>query len=450
MNVLVLNSGSATLKFQLIVTDLDRMAQNREERLCRGQVEQIGGEAIITIETHKRGRQKFTATLPDISDALEHLLRWMIRDASGISQVRSLADIHAVGHRVVHGGELFAESTVISDDVLKGIEECIDLAPLHNPNNLQGILAARQVLGPNLPQVAVFDTSFHQSIPERAFLYALPYHLYRRHHIRRYGFHGTSHRYVTDRYQAMRALSKEQTHVITLHLGNGCSAAAIRGGCSMDTSMGMTPLEGLVMGTRSGDIDPALVNLVATKEGLSTHEVEALLNAQSGLLGISGLTNDMRVLLDELDARDDHRVRLAIEIFCYRARKYIGAFLASVGGADAIIFTGGIGENSPDIRRRISSGLEWAGLTLDDRRNTQMVGLEGQISTEDSRLHAFVIPTDEELLIARDTVRCIAALEPQRFPKALGPEAEDSAEASRSHSRFADEAAFIHEPKAGR
>jgi acetate kinase len=281
------------------------------------------------------------------------------------------------------------------------------LAPLHNPNNIKGILAARKVFGPNLPQVAVFDTSFHQSIPEHAFLYAVPYHLYRRHHIRRYGFHGTSHRYVADRYRSIRRLSKEQTNVITLHLGNGCSAAAIRNGRSIDTSMGMTPLEGLVMGTRSGDIDPAIVNFIATKEGLSTHEVDALLNTQSGLLGISGLTNDMRVLLQELEDHDDHRVRVAIEVFCYRARKYIGAFLACMGGAEAIIFTGGIGENSPSIRQRICQGLEWAGLKLDKTRNDAGVGSEMQIATEDSTLHAFVIPTDEELLIARDTVHCI-------------------------------------------
>ena len=407
MNVLVLNSGSSSLKFQLIVTDVDRIAQNRDDRLCRGQIERIGGEAIIAVETRQGLRQKFTASLHDISASLEYLVRWIASDASGISEVQSLADIHAVGHRVVHGGELFAESTLITDEVLKGIEECIDLAPLHNPNNIKGILASRQVFGARLPQVAVFDTSFHQSIPEQAFLYAVPYHLYRRHHIRRYGFHGTSHRYVAYRYRTLRALSKEQTHVITLHLGNGCSATAIRGGCSVDTSMGMTPLEGLVMGTRSGDVDPAIVNLIATKEGLSAHEVETLLNTQSGLLGLSGLTNDMRVLLEELRDQDDRRVRLAMEVFCYRARKYIGAFLACMSGADAIVFTGGIGENSADIRTRICAGLEWAGLRLDEKRNQQPGGSDRQISTDDSSLHAFVIPTDEELLIARDTVRCI-------------------------------------------
>ena len=407
MNVLVLNAGSSSLKFQLIATDPERIVRNQDERLCRGVIERIGGEAIITVQTSGAGRQKFTASLPDVAAALEYLVRWIASEASGITQIRALADIDAVGHRIVHGGEMFSESTVITDEVLQGIEDCIDLAPLHNPNNLQGIRASRQVFGNDLPQVAVFDTSFHQTIPEQAYLYAVPYHLYRRHHIRRFGFHGTSHRFVAERYGALRHVTSEQTNLITMHLGNGCSAAAIRGGRSVDTSMGMTPLEGLVMGTRCGDIDPAVVNLISTKEGLSTNEVEALLNTQSGLLGISGLTNDMRVLLHELKDHDDRRVRLAIEIFCYRARKYIGAFLACMGGADAVVFTGGIGENSSEIRARICEGLEWAGLKLDPYANERMIGLEGQISTDDSTLHAFVIPTDEELLIARDTVRCV-------------------------------------------
>jgi acetate kinase len=407
MNVLVLNSGSSSLKFQVITSDLEKIKQNADERLCRGLIEGIGREAIITVQTRNGPRQKFTASLPDISAALEYLVRWIASDRSGITEVQTSADIHAAGHRVVHGGELFGESVVITDEVLKGIEDCIELAPLHNPNNIKGIRAVQQIFGQKLPQVAVFDTAFHHSIPDYAYLYALPYHLYRRHHIRRYGFHGTSHRYVAYRYRVLRQLNREQTHMITLHLGNGCSAAAIRGGNSVDTSMGMTPLEGLVMGTRSGDIDPAIVNLIATKEGLSTSEVDALLNTQSGLLGISGLTNDMRVLQEELKEHDDRRVRLAIEVFCYRARKYIGAFLACMGGADAIVFTGGIGENSPDVRSRICQGLEWAGLKLDEKKNQQMVGLEGQISSDESTLNAYVIPTDEELLIARDTVRCI-------------------------------------------
>jgi acetate kinase len=345
--------------------------------------------------------------LRDISGALDFVVRWAASDKSGISEIRNSGDIHAVGHRVVHGGELFKESGIITDEVLKGIEDCIDLAPLHNPNNIKGILAARELFGRSMPQVAVFDTAFHHTLPEHAYLYALPYHLYRRHRIRRYGFHGTSHRYVAYRYRLLRGLTREQTNVVTLHLGNGCSAAAIRGGHPVDTSMGMTPLEGLVMGTRSGDIDPAIVSLIASKEGLSTHEVETLLNTESGLLGISGLTNDMRVLQDELREHDDRRARLAIEVFCYRARKYIGAFLAAMGGADAVVFTGGIGENSPEIRARICEGLGWAGLVLDDDRNKEMVGHEGLISCEGSRLAVYAIPTDEELLIARDTVRCI-------------------------------------------
>jgi acetate kinase len=375
---------------------------------ARVEVERLGGEAIVTFQ--KKGEEtkhKLTASLRDISAALDYLVRYIASDKSGISEIKSTADIHAVGHRVVHGGELFSESALIDDKVLRGIEDCIDLAPLHNPNNLQGIRAARELLGKDTPQVAVFDTSFHHSIPEQAFLYAIPYHLYRRHHIRRYGFHGTSHRYVAFRYRALRGLTREQTNIITLHLGNGCSAAAIKAGNSVDTSMGMTPLEGLVMGTRSGDLDPAIVNLIAAKEGMSSSEVETLLNTQSGLLGISWLTNDMRVLQAELKQHDDRRVQLTIEVFCYRARKYIGAYLAGMGGADAIVFTGGIGENSPEIRASICQGMEWAGLTIDTDKNQQTVGREGLISTDGSKLLAYAIPTDEELLIARDTVRVI-------------------------------------------
>lgn len=407
MNVFVINAGSSSLKFQVIATDLDRIREDKDQLLCRGQVERIGGEAIITIQNHSGLRHKQTAPVRDVSAALDYVLRWLASDRSGIDEIRSLADIHAAGHRVVHGGERFKESVLIGDDVLKEIEDCIDLAPLHNPNNLTGIRALRDLLGRATPQVAVFDTAFHTSIPEFAYLYALPYHLYRRHRIRRYGFHGTSHRYVAFRYRTLHGLTRDHTNIITLHLGNGCSAAAIREGRPVDTSMGMTPLEGLVMGTRSGDIDPAIVNLIATKEGLSTHEVETLLNKQSGLLGISGLTNDMKVLEEELKEHDDRRVRLAIEIFCYRARKYIGAFLACMGGADAVVFTGGIGENSAEIRSRICAGMEWTGLAIDAARNQATVAREGLISTDASRLAAWVIPTNEELLIARDTVRCV-------------------------------------------
>ena len=399
MNVVVINAGTSSLKFQVIATD-----GITDTRLCRGQVERIGGEAIITIQTGNK-RTKSTAPLRDIAAALDHILRWLASDHSEIAEIQTLADIHAIGHRVVHGGETFKESALITDEVLLGIEECIDLAPLHNPNAIHGIRAARDIFGQRVPQVAVFDTSFHTSIPEHAYVYAIPYHLYRRHRIRRYGFHGTSHRYVSQRYQTLRNFTVEQTNIITFHLGNGCSAAAIKNGHPIDTSMGMTPLEGLVMGTRSGDLDPAAVTFIASKEGLSMHEVEGMLNTQSGLLGISGLTNDMRVLQEELRLNDDRRVRLAIDVFCYRARKYAGAYLAAMGGADAIVFTGGIGENSPEIRAQICQGLEWAGLTLDTVKNKTQVGTEGEITVESATLKAYVIPTDEELLIARDTVR---------------------------------------------
>src|SRR5579871_5221865 len=269
MNVLVLNSGSSSLKFQVIATDLEKIKQYQDDRVCRGEVEGIGGEAIIRIQHRKDPGQTLTSPLRDMGSALDYLVRYIASDRSGVSEIRSTADVHAVGHRVVHGGEMFKESTLIDDRVLKGIEDCIDLAPLHNPNNVKGILAARDLFGSGVPQVAVFDTSFHHSIPEQAYLYAIPYHLYRRHRIRRYGFHGTSHRYVAFRYRALRNVTREQTNIISFHLGNGCSAAAIKAGSPIDTSMGMTPLEGLVMGTRSGDLDPAIVSVIARKEGMS-------------------------------------------------------------------------------------------------------------------------------------------------------------------------------------
>ena len=408
MNVLVLNSGSSSVKFQLISTDLENIAQNTDRRLARGTLERIGGEAIITLQAEGREKQRSTAPLRDTRAAVDRAIRWVTSEESGIEEVRSVGDIHAVGHRVVHGGERFTHSVLIDDAVLRGIEDCMELAPLHNPANVKGILAAREVFGAGLPQAAVFDTAFHQTLPDYAYLYAVPYQLYRRHRVRRYGFHGTSHRYVAYRYRQLRDIPREQTNVITMHLGNGCSAAAIRAGDSVDTSMGLTPLEGLVMGTRAGDLDAAIVDFIMAKEGLSVQEVESLLNKQSGLLGISGLTNDMRELLDETHESGDRRARLAIEIFCYRARKYVGAYLATSGCADAVVFTGGVGENSPEVRARIAEGLEWFGLELDPERNAAHAGgREGLITRDHARLAAYVIPTDEELLIARDTVRCV-------------------------------------------
>jgi acetate kinase len=411
VNVLVLNAGSSTLKFQVVRTDAERMAADGDERLARGSVERIGGEAVYRLTLGSGTDTRGTAPLRDHRAAVEFILRSLVDEGAG-SPLSQIGDIEGVGHRVTHGGERFRRSALVDDEVLRGIEETIDLAPLHNPHNLKGVLAARSALGPGVPQVAVFDTAFHHTLPDRAYLYALPYQLYRRHRVRRYGFHGTSYRYVAYRYRLLTGRSREQTRVVALHLGNGASACAIDRGESIDTSMGFTPLEGLVMGTRSGDLDPAILDYVASKEGLSLHEIEGLLNKQSGLLGISGLTNDMRELLAEADEHDDRRARLAIDIFCYRARKYIGAYLAALNGADAILFAGGIGENAPTIRARICDGLQWLGVELSAERNEATVGgAEGLISAEESRTEVWVVPTDEELLIARDTVRVVQGLE---------------------------------------
>jgi acetate kinase len=408
MNILVLNCGSSSVKFQLIATDLDLIAQNADRLLAKGTIERIGGEAIISLQVEGHEPQRSTSSLRDINAAVDFIARWAASPEAGIEEIKSIADIQAVGHRVVHGGERFKQSVLITDEVVRAVEDCIDLAPLHNPANLTGISATRKLFGAGLPQVAVFDTAFHQTLPDHAFLYALPYQLYRRYRLRRYGFHGISHRYVAYRYRVMRNIAREATNIITFHLGNGCSATAISAGNSIDTSMGLTPLEGLVMGTRSGDLDPAIIEFIAAKEGLSTREIETLLNKQSGLLGISGLTSDMRELLAEAREENDRRAMLAIEVFCYRARKYIGAYLAAMNGADAVVFTGGIGENSPEVRARICDGLQWIGIELDEELNRSHTGgREGLISKEGSRPAVYVIPTNEELLIARDTVRCV-------------------------------------------
>ena len=408
MNILVLNCGSSSLKFQVIETDLDLIKEEKDKQLAKGIIERIGGQALITMQTSGRSQTKQAAPLRDHRAALDYLLRWIVSAEANIATVRSLGDIHAVGHRVVHGGEKFTRSVVIDDDVIKGIEDCIDLAPLHNPANLKGIQAARELFGTGVPQVVVFDTSFHTTMPEVSYLYAIPYQLYRRHKIRRYGFHGTSHRYVAYRYRQLSKKKRDDVHIITLHLGNGCSVCAVKGGNSIDTSMGMTPLAGLVMGTRSGDIDPSVHEFLMHKEGMSIQEVDTLLNKQSGLLGLSGLTNDMRDLLDEEREHQDRRSKLAIDVFCHRIRHYVGAYLAEMGGADAVVFSGGIGENSPVIRQRIVTGLEFLGIQLDQESNASMVGgKEGEIAAKNARVSAWVIPTNEELLIARDTVRCI-------------------------------------------
>jgi acetate kinase len=411
MNVLVLNAGSSTLKFQLVRTDQERMAASTDERLARGQYDRIGGETIYAVSTKDGATMRGTAPLRDHRAAIEHLLTWLASDASAVP-ISSIAEIEAVGHRVTHGGERFWRSVRIDDDVIRGIEETIELAPLHNPNNLKGIQAARAALGPGIPQVAVFDTAFHHTLPDWAYLYAIPYQWYRRHRVRRYGFHGTSYRYIGYRYRSITGRTRDQTKIIALHLGNGCSACAIDAGSSVDTSMGFTPLEGLVMGTRSGDLDPAILDHVASKEGYSSPEIEGILNKQSGLLGVSGLTNDMRELLAEEAEHGDRRARLAIDLFAYRARKYIGSYLAAMNGADALIFAGGIGENASAVRARICDGLQWMGITIDSEKNDATInGKEGRIDATGSRLEVWVIPTDEELLIARDTVRVVLGIE---------------------------------------
>lgn len=422
MNVLVLNCGSSSLKFQLIVTDLEAIKNDSDQVLASGVIERIGSQSLLTL-TNKESNitAKLAVPLRDHRSAIDYVLRWIVAPETNIKGIRSISDIQAVGHRFVHGGERFVKSTVITDEVLKAFEDLIELAPLHNPANISGIRAAREVLGHGVPQVAVFDTAFHHTLPEHAYLYAIPYQFYRRYKIRRYGFHGTSHRYVAYRYRQLLGIKRDEVHVITLHLGNGASACAIMGGNSIDTSMGFTPLEGLVMGTRSGDIDPALIDFVSQKEGITAHEVESLLNRQSGLLGISGLTNDMRELLDEEQEHNDRRARLAIDVFAYRVRKYIGSYVTSISSANpnvakiSVLFTGGIGENSAQVRRRILSGLSWFGLELDEEKNAiARNGWEGKITKGESRLDAYVIPTNEELLIARDTVRAIKNV-PQRF-----------------------------------
>lgn len=408
MNILVLNCGSQSVRFQIIETDLDMIARDADRRLASGHLERVGGLALVTFQAEGHPKTRLDTPLRDHRAAIDAVLRWIISPESRISHISSMADIHAVGHRVVHGGERFQVSVQIDDDVLGGIEDCMELAPLHNPANVRGIRAARELLGPGVPQVAVFDTAFHSTMPETSFLYGIPYQLYRRHKIRRYGFHGTSHRYVAYRYRQIRGIPREKVNIITVHLGNGCSACAIKAGESFDTSMGFTPLEGLLMGTRAGDIDPSIIEYLTLKEGMTLREIDTILNKQSGLLGLSGLTGDMRELLEEEAENQDRRSRLAIDIFCRRVKKYIGAYHAELGGADAVVFTGGIGENAPPIRERICSGLGVLGLTIDPAKNRNPAVTPGwEISTDESRLKAFVIPTNEELLIARDTVRVI-------------------------------------------
>lgn len=399
MKVLVLNCGSSSLKFQLVELSASGSGR-REHKLARGLIERIGAESICTFAAAGSEPEREALAIRDHEEGLKKALAWLEANLGSVVQ-----GIDGVGHRVVHGGERFTSSVLIDEEVMAAVEGLIDLAPLHNPACLSGIRAARRFLGPTMPMVAAFDTEFHHAMPDYASIYAIPYDLSLRHKIRRYGFHGLAHRHAALRFGEITATPGDQIKIITLHLGNGCSATAIRAGKSVDTSMGFTPLEGLVMGTRSGDLDPALIGYLAEKESVSAGEVEGWLNRRSGLLGVSGRSRDMREI--EAHMKEDARARLAFEIFCYRARKYLGAYLAALGGAQAVVFSGGIGENSPPVRARICAGMEWCGLKLDPERNGEVAGREERISAAGSGIEAYVIPTDEELLIARDTARLI-------------------------------------------
>ncbi|PWK15593.1 acetate/propionate family kinase [Tumebacillus permanentifrigoris] len=400
MNILVLNCGSSSLKYQLF-----RMPE--EQVLIRGGIEKIGSEdALHTYKTDGQdGQDQTTSQILDHREALQQVIE-VVTHRSGVLQ--SVEEIAAVGHRVVHGGEQFALSSLLTDEVKRAIQDNVELAPLHNPANLQGIEAMEAVL-PGVPQAAVFDTAFHQSMPPEHYLYPIPYVLYKRHKVRRYGFHGTSHRYVSSRVPYLVHRDLMNLKVISCHIGNGASVAAIQNGRSTDTSMGMTPLEGVMMGTRSGDIDPSLQEYISRKEGLAAAEFSSMLNKHSGLYGISGLSGDMRKIT-EARAKGSARSALAFDMYEYRIRKYIGAYVAAMNGVDVLLFTAGVGENSPLLRRKICDNLTYLGLELDPQANDQGKG-ERIISLPTSRVTVCVIPTNEELMIARDTQVLVSGLE---------------------------------------
>jgi acetate kinase len=392
MKILVFNCGSSSVKFQVIDTAGNSRATQHDRKLAWGIVDRLGGQATITLKLSD-GASTSEENL-DISN-FKDAVRTIIERLGSLAQ-----NVEAVGHRVVHGADLFTSATVIDDAVLAKIESLNELAPLHNPAALSGVHAARKILH-SLPMAAVFDTAFHHTIPETAATYAIPVDLSKRHRIRRYGFHGIAHQYSVLRYGELHALSRDVIDIVTLHLGNGSSACAVRGGKSVDTSMGFTPLEGLVMGTRSGDLDPAIVGYLAEKENVSPAEVERWLNERSGLLGLSGLSHDMRELMAVYDT--NLHARLAVDVFCYRARKYLAAYLGILGTAAAVVFSGGIGENTPTVRQKICEGMEWCGLELEQEKNRATVGVEGAISAPGARFRAYVIPSDEEAIIARET-----------------------------------------------
>ena len=397
MLILVINCGSSSVKYQLVQTD-------NGQSLARGSVERIGmSGAVLSITRNDGYNAKFGLEILDHTVAIEQILAYLVHPKHGV--IKDKSEVEAVGHRVVHGGQQFTSSVLIDEGVLAKIRQCIELAPLHNPHNIRGINAALRNL-PGLPQVAVFDTAFHSTLPRHAYLYPLPYVLYKRHEIRRYGFHGTSHYFVFRRAVELLGGGEENLKVITAHLGNGCSITAVKDGKSVDTSMGLTPLEGLVMGTRCGDIDPSIILHIMGREELNLSEANTLLNKHSGLQGLSGISSDLRDLIEESDKGNDH-ANMAIEVYCYRLKKYIGSYAAAMGGLDALVFTAGVGENSPLVRARACEGLEYMGLELDEKANAAAVGREMLISKPESRVKVYTIPTNEELVIARDTARIV-------------------------------------------
>jgi acetate kinase len=410
MKILVLNCGSSSVKFQVIETSLEMIQTNSDRALARGSVERIGmSDSRLTLEAPGRKLYQEIAEVLEHRAAVERVLRALTHPEHGV--LASAKEIQAVGHRVVHGGEKFASSVLITPEVEAMIEECVVLAPLHNPHNLRGLRAARAILS-EVPHIAVFDTAFHQSMPPRAYIYGLPYELYTKHGIRRYGFHGTSHRFVAIHTASLLGKPLEEAKIVTCHLGNGCSMAAVDRGRSVDTTMGFTPLEGLLMGTRCGDMDPAVLPWVMAMEELTLAQLNAMLNKHSGLYGVSGVSSDMRELLSACKA-GNARAQLAFDIFCYRIRKYIGAYAAAMAGLDAVAFTGGIGENSPEVRVESTRGLDFLGLVLDEKANAAAPrGDEVIISAADSRAAIAIIPTNEERVIARDTVRVLGGVMP--------------------------------------
>ncbi len=396
MKILVVNAGSSSLKYQLI-------SMTEEIVLAKGLCDRIGlPGSLIKHKTHDGRAVTKEIQMVDHKDAISTLIKVLTHDEWGV--IKSLDEIKAVGHRVVHGGEKFFKSVIIDDEVMKAIEECVELAPLHNPPNITGIKACQQIMQ-GVPQVAVFDTAFHQTMPKKAYLYALPYEYYKKYKLRKYGFHGTSHKYVSERAAYLLGKPYDQLKVVTCHLGNGSSIAAIDCGKTIDTSMGFTPLDGLAMGTRCGTIDPAVVTFLMNKEGLSTDEMDTIMNKKSGVLAISGVSSDFRDLDDAVD-KGNERAALALEVFAYQVKKFIGSYACAMGGIDAIVFTAGIGENNPIIRSMVCEGLEFLGASINEEKNMTK-GMEIDISTDDSKVRILVIPTNEELAIAKETIKMI-------------------------------------------